>query len=116
MFSESQSTFAKLYLAHSITAITLFLLEVRSCTRPILTDSSFGVFVDRTRSIIRYMLVSFLYISKHSINSQFNMLRVYRWPKEQFRVHLQIIGCFALIIAGRVINLLSPLFAKWIGM
>jgi ATP-binding cassette subfamily B (MDR/TAP) protein 6 len=67
-------------------------VEVGEWTRPVEKESGFGVFISRTHSVVQYM-----------------------WPKNQILVRLRIVSCFGLIASGRVINLVVPLYTKWIG-
>ncbi|KAI6171320.1 hypothetical protein M3Y97_01058500 [Aphelenchoides bicaudatus] len=84
------SLYAKLYLTHAVFALMILTIEALGWTRPQPIDSSFGTFVQRTQSIIAYM-----------------------WPRK-WMVRLKILACFGVIVAGRAINLVVPLYSKWI--
>ncbi|KAI6240107.1 B member 6, ATP-binding cassette sub family [Aphelenchoides fujianensis] len=87
----TQSAYAKFYLAHLIIQFVAFYGITRSWTRPVPPDSTFGVFVFRTKAVIGYM-----------------------WPKKQYMVRVKIILCLLLVVVGRLINVFVPLYGKWI--
>ena len=46
---------------------------------------------------------------------KFRILTPFLWPKKDIMLQLKVIICIFLLIAGRIINLLVPLYHKYIG-
>lgn len=43
------------------------------------------------------------------------ILSPFLWPKKDFTLQLKVIICIVLLIAGRIVNLLVPMYHKYIG-
>ena len=93
MFRSLTNTYAKFYFAHLLVVFAAFLILARDFTTPVTNSSGFGTFISRTKTVVKYM-----------------------WPKDEIYIRFCIIGSFAIVILGRAINLLAPIYAKYIGL
>ncbi|KAI6215312.1 hypothetical protein M3Y94_00370900 [Aphelenchoides besseyi] len=55
MFRSTQSAYAKFYLAHVLITLIVYYGLTRNWTKPVGEDSTFPVFLDRTKRVIRYV-------------------------------------------------------------
>ncbi|KAI6188452.1 ABC6 protein [Aphelenchoides besseyi] len=88
---STQSAYAKFYLAHVLIIMIVFFGLTRNWTKPVSEGSTFSIFLDRTKRVVRYV-----------------------WAENNIMVRIRILICIGLVVIGRVINTLVPLYGKWI--
>ncbi|CAD5217249.1 unnamed protein product [Bursaphelenchus okinawaensis] len=88
---DVHSVYGKVYIFQFLSAFLLLIGVFFGWNRPKASDSGLAEFYKKSELIAKYM-----------------------WPKEAHMVKLRIFLCFLTIIAGRIINIIVPLYSKWI--